>query len=52
MFLIPGIIGPDKKKNAYPSLTEFVKEVHEFKEDGMGSLIKVMDSKVKAVTIS
>ena len=50
MFIVPGIIGPEKKNNAYPNFTEFIKEMHEFKEGGMDSLIKVMDSKVKAVT--
>ena len=47
MFLVPAIIGPDKKKNAYTSYKNFVKEIHEFKEESMASLITVMDSKVK-----
>lgn len=51
-FLVPGIIGPDKKNNAYTSFPQFIEEVQEFKESGMDSLIKVMDSKVKAVTIA
>ena len=52
LFLVPGIIGPDKKNNAYQTFPQFIEDVHEFKENGMDSLIKVMDSKVKAVTIA
>ena len=49
MFNIPGIIGPDKKKDAYPSIQDFIKQTHEGKDGELESLIKLMDSKLTAL---
>lgn len=32
MFLIPGIIGDDKKENAYTDIKEFITDSHESKD--------------------
>ena len=47
MFLIPGIIGPEKKTNAYTSVTDFIKETHEFMNETFGTLGKIVDSKIQ-----
>ena len=46
MFTIPGVIGPDKKKDAYPTVTKLLKELHQFKEDSVGDIVRLMDSKL------
>ena len=46
MFLIPGIIGEDKKKNAYSNIKEFVTDTHEQKDSSVETLVKIMDSKL------
>ena len=46
MFTIPGVIGPDKKKDAYPTVTKLLKELHEFKEESVGDMVRIMDSKI------
>ena len=46
MFTIPGVIGPDKQKDAYPTVTKFLKDLHEFKEESTGDMVAIMDSKL------
>ena len=47
-FLIPGLIGPDKKGDAYKSIQDFVKEMHMFKEESAAQNITLMNSKIVA----
>lgn len=45
LFLVPGIIGPDKTNNVYTSMVEFISGVHEFKEESAESTVSIMNSK-------
>ena len=46
-FLVAGVIGHEKKTNAYSSFAQFVTEIHEFKEDNPGSTSILIGSKLK-----
>ena len=46
MFTIPGVIGADKQRNAYPTVTKLLKDLYEFKENNSGDMVRIMDSKI------
>ena len=46
MFTIPGVIGADKQRNAYPTVTKFLKDLYEFKENNSGDMVRIIDSKI------
>ena len=45
-FLIPGLIGPDKKNNAYQSFAQFVKYLHDWTEEGPQATLRLAEIKL------
>ncbi len=49
MLLVPGVIGPNTKTNAYSSFTQFVNAINEMREDFEGNVNMIVGTKLKTL---